>query len=274
MRTRPTKRLALATLACAGLLTAGPTAWGQSSTQDAQTLDAEVQPRTVIRLVRPLRTFRGEAVRVGGSQPELSIGVVRPIREGGSTDDRVIYHRRAVVDAYPDVYPYRYGRPDESIGVVRAYRTYDPPQRSEVVIFRNANAQPTADDNTAVNTLSPDNPAVYAVRSVGDLPEPQQTDPWALLNAGFYRDARALFAQQEPTPESRTGQALAATLSGDAQAGASLMPDTPTLGQGVTLSTATRSRIVQSADLFYGDNAEARQALKTLAGNDQTESVN
>ena len=98
-----------------------------------------------------------------------------------------------------------------------------------------------------------------------DLPEAERDDPWALLNAGFYRDARRLFAADAHSPAAaRTGAALAAAMTGDLAAAADLMPADPALPAGVTLSDATAARLRQFQAFFFQDDPAMQQALTTL----------
>lgn len=278
-------------LAAASLL-AVP-AWSSSGqtrvVADAERLDTG-RSQTVVITQRPLRTFRGETVRIGRfAQNDLSIGVVRPIRERPS-----FYGQYDGVGRSFD----RQGRParllisgrrgfssnnDLSIGVVRPFRTFDPPVRHAPKTYTNPNATPTAapaDPAAASSDASPPRPtrtvlgqdvspiaitAVTAVTAV-DLPAADRDDPWALLDQGHYRQARQQFALLGKAGDTatRTGHALAAALSGDLPGGVALMPADPALPAGVTLRSATTQRLEQTRQFLYADQPEMQNKLQAI----------
>ncbi len=274
---------------------------------------SEAETRIIMVPYRPLRTFRGQPVRVNTGASERSIGVVRPLRTTpGSVGldernawswrnradrsdrwrSREVRHGRIVLDAYRDPYP----RVERSIGVVRAFHTPQPVVRNSPFTVTNPNAPSESPPETSPQTSPesppetspgsmvilgptfPDAPAagdatVYAVRSVEELPQAQRSDPWALLNHGYYRDARAAFdkadadaSAQRPVDEqaAATGRALAAALSGDLAAARRLMPDRPRVPQGFAFSDQARRRIVQTRTFLFAQDAEMQAALDTL----------
>ena len=279
-RYRTTARLPAAAVTLAPV----PMALGQAG--DSPNLQA---PTDTVTNIRPLRTFRGEAVLVPRQQAERSIGVVRPLRVAPASiqPNPTSYYNRADRSDRWLVREIARGRillpapgVEESVGVVRAYRsvpTNRVEQRPGVVTFTNPNAESNDSEQQNRDTVGPNFPqtaeagdaSVYAFRQVEDLPEGEQADPWALLNQGFYRNAEEAFAEGDDSPESRTGRALAAALSGNLAAVADLMPGEPTLPQGVTLSAATQRRINQTAQFLFADEAELQQALRSLTGEPQ-----
>jgi len=204
---------------------------------------------------RPLRTFRGQPVRVGpGNRPELSIGVVRAIRADGS----------------------------KSIGVVRPIRGFEstPPLNAGGLAVASG-ADPYAVDPAPDQTPAP--PARVLVPGIAGGPEGTDqvgsaslrvfagqprpvvdgADPWGLLNAGRYLAAAERFDATGDDAQ-RTGAALAAVLSGDLSMGAAVMPDEPVLPAGVSLDANTTLRLRQIRAVFYEDNAAMRGALAGL----------
>lgn len=271
------------------LLAGGGEAAAQDTARDGRLIGEPAtadRSEVIVVTQRPLRTFRGEAVRVGRySDNELSIGVVRPLREVPSYDGRSEYSRlnrfdrsdrwrtrelargRIVLDAYPD----RFSRVEKSIGVVRAYRTYDPVVRNAPRTFTNQTLDTTpgtpgsatgGTDAGATVTRTSDQPIV-AVSSTVEVPEDAQSDPWALLNQGYYREARTLFDAEPDADESvMTGRALAAAMSGDLTAASELMPDSPTLPDDTALRDHTRRRIELIREYLYEDDAAMQSALQ------------
>ncbi|MEM6459940.1 MAG: hypothetical protein AAF710_11190 [Planctomycetota bacterium] len=272
------------TTSALGVIGFAPLTPGQSTViEDADAIAAGASP-TVIVTDRPLRTFQGQAVRVGdGAGVERSIGVVRPLRAVPTFDNRGSFDRanrfdrsdrwyfreiargRILADAFvvPSV------RAEESIGVVRAFRTFDPVVRNPPRVFTNPNATPSGGSADAgVDLAAPAEPVdVYSVNAVA-VPAEVETDPWAMLNQGFYRAARAAFAEVREAGESgaaaRTGEALAAALGGDVTAASELMPESPVLPAGVALDAATSQRLQATAALLFADDAALRRAVSTL----------
>ena len=286
----------------------GPdTAPDRSPQSRADDADRQMRAQTVVLTQRPLRTFRGEAVRVGQyAEPEKSIGVVRPLRilplddyrtgitrpnrfgDAERWTTRYVAPGRLVLESYPGNSRGLYGEPEKSIGVVRAFRLPNRPQRFGPTTItgsddsdrspRSSNVAPASSDSASPMTLT-------AVTGV-DVPATLQDDPWSLLNAGYYREARQRFDQSAvETPATdladntsggatpgdpadaaatRTGRALAAALAGDVQAAADLLPAEATLPAGVTLSDATRRRLQQTAQLLFTDHPEVQAQLTRL----------
>ncbi|MEO1235488.1 MAG: hypothetical protein AAFX76_01730 [Planctomycetota bacterium] len=248
-------------------------------------------PQTVVVTQRPLRTLDGQAVRVGrfsSTNDQTSIGVVRARREqpffannnkrglfsdvNRSTRSDRWYQRELALGriAAPVGVTPAFGQQDLSIGVVRAFRTFDPVERIPPQTFTNPNAADrpganTVDGPPTVGPAFPNAPAagdasVYAVTQV-ELPDGQKDNPWALLNQGFYRESANLFFERD-TPEARTGAALAAALSGDLAGAAARMPADPAVPAGVTFRPATRQRIAQTQQFLYADDPQMQQALR------------
>lgn len=267
--------------------------------------EARATTDTVVLTQRPLRTFRGETVRVGQfAEPDQSIGVVRPLRVGSGYSiynndaDRfrtgVVRARRydqtgqlspdgltpgrfttgrVILQSYPGVNRY----PEKSIGIVRAYRYPTTPQR-------NLPTTVTGDPGPVVSPSSIDpmpdvRPRFIRVTAVADVEVPAAVadDAWALLNAGYYREARQRFnaldaeSADESAPDAdarevnaRTGRGLAAALAGDLAAAADLLPDTPRLPDGFALSSATQRRLAQTAEYLLADEPEFQARLRTL----------
>ncbi|MEM1447183.1 MAG: hypothetical protein AAGF84_14075 [Planctomycetota bacterium] len=277
-------------LAVAGVL-AWPVLGASGQTQvvtDAETLDTGLS-QTVVVTQRPLRTFRGETVRVGRyAEAERAIGVVRPLREvpsiHGIRDTRYRSYdahgrpTRVYVDSY-----LRSPRYEREIGVVRPFVTYDPPVRNLPRSFTNPNAPVPGNANAALGSASGDEsrgvlpsasdarPVLFddvqvtAVEAV-ELPAEHHDDPWALLDQGYYREARQRFAQLGTLGDTdlRTGHALAAALSGDLVGGAALMPAEPALPAGVVLNAATTQRLEQVARYLYEDTPAMQAAIRTI----------
>jgi len=243
-----TLRRGLALGAAVLLTSAVPGLTGSALAQDDTSVRravraADQRPVERSTFFRPLRTFRGQPVRVGpGFRSELSIGVVRAIRADGS----------------------------KSIGVVRPIRggfghvTPTPPvQPGGLAITRGFAPAP---EQVQAPLLAPAEPGRLLVPGIAGAPEPAagslqiyvgqpqpvaaDADPWGLLKTGD--DAQ------------RTGAALAAALSGDLNTAASLMPAAPVLPEGVVLDPATVLRLRQVRAVFYEDNAAMRDALATL----------
>ena len=267
----------------------------QSRSDDAS---RQLSPRTVIlteRPQRPLRTFRGQAVRVGSyAETEKSIGVVRPLRTYPLDDARTGITRpnrfgdaerwttryvapgRLVLQAYPNVYGnaanLSYGNsgltgPERSIGVVRAYRLPDRPQRfGPVTLTGNDEASSNADASSSDAGTTP--PRDIRVTAVGEVAVPGELrdDAWALLNAGYYREARRQFDQNDADDSAaqQTGRAVAAALAGDLNAAAELLPESATLPDRVTLSDATRRRLQQTTQYLMADQPELQSRFQQL----------
>lgn len=268
--------------AAALLASAGPSSAQTTAVTDAEALSTG-RTQTVVVTQRPLRTFRGETVRVGRySDSERSIGVVRALRDSpGYTNrdaysrqnradrsdrwyDRHVSRRSVILDAYRDPYP----RVEESIGVVRAYRTYQPPVRNFPKTFTNENA-PSSEAAGASPSGSAQEPVgdidVTAVTAV-EVPADVADDAWALLDRGYYREARQKFAAASTADDAttRTGHALAAALSGDLAGGSALMPEAPRLPDGWTLGENAARRLGQTREFLYADNAEMQAALQSV----------
>ncbi|MEM9418204.1 MAG: hypothetical protein AAGA25_03985 [Planctomycetota bacterium] len=270
MKTR-VEMLWMTRIAVAGLL-AWPSAMasGQLSVEaDGEEL-ATGRSQTVVVTQRPLRTFRGETVRIGRyATSEKAIGVVRPLRPVPGTyygDYRYGYDRY-------------YPRYEKEIGVVRPYVTYNPPVYNPPQTFTNpnardesgaasANVRPSAID---LQPVLPEDVEVTAIETVV-VPEAHRDDPWALLNHGYYREARQQFALLGTVNDipTRTGHALAAVLSGDLPGGMALMPDTPELLEGTTFRPATMKRLDQMREYLYADEPEMQAKLQAVLGAAQT----
>ncbi len=272
----PVSLMGCALLGVMGVL--APASAEMTTVREAQALDSGLSQTVVIR-ERPLRTFRGETVRLGRyAESEKSIGVVRPLRETPDARARYGYSRLHGTDRYvPARVVYdrsRYYTPDKSIGVVRAYRHYDPPQRFAPVTSTNPNAL-SPEPRRAVSTPASDAPVpsidVTAVSSV-EIPEAQRDDPWALLNDGYYREARQQFASLGNVNDTatRTGHALAAALSGDLVGGRALMPDQPVLPDGQTLRPATLERLDLTRQVLYADQPPMQAKLQSILGTAQS----
>ena len=279
-------------LAVAGVL-AWPVFGASGQTRvvtDAETLDSGLS-QTVVVTQRPLRTFRGETVRVGRyAEAERAIGVVRPLREVPSIHGTLATRYRSYdahgrpARVYVDSY-LRSPRYEREIGVVRPFVTYDPPVRNLPRSFTNPNAPETApgSHNAASGSVSGsesrgvlpsasdarsvlfDDVEVTAVEVV-ELPAEHRDDPWALLDQGYYRAARQRFAQLGNLGDTdlRTGHALAAALSGDLAGGAALMPAEPALTAGLVLNPATTQRLEQVARYLYEDTPAMQAAIRTV----------
>ena len=279
----------------------GPaTAPDRSPQSRADDASRRLAPQTVVltqRPQRPLRTFRGQTVRIGSyAETEKSIGVVRPLRTYPIDDYRTGITRpnrfgdaerwttryvapgQIVLQAYPQAYGYTgsYGLtgPERSIGVVRAYRLPDRPQRFKPVTFRGDDSDPTNPDamrDSARDTNATGSTAAPArdvrVTAVADVSVPDELadDGWALLNAGYYREARRYFDQADAdASDNQTGRALAAALSGDLSAVDQLLPASAALPGDVTLSDATRRRLQQTTQYLLADRPELQARLQTL----------
>ena len=256
-----TLRRGLALGAAVFLTSAVPGLTGSALAQDDTSVRravraADQRPVERSTFFRPLRTFRGQPVRVGpGFRSELSIGVVRAIRADGS----------------------------KSIGVVRPIRggfghvTPTPPvQPGGLAITRGFAPAP---EQVQAPLLAPAEPGRLLVPGIAGAPEPAagslqiyfgqpqpvaaDADPWGLLNTGRYRAAAERFDGTGDDAQ-RTGAALAAALSGNLNTAASLMPAAPVLPEGVVLDPATVLRLRQVRAVFYEDNAAMRDALATL----------
>lgn len=283
----------MTSLAATALLavTASPSLGETRVVTDGETL-ANGRSQTVVVTQRPLRTFRGEAVRVGRyAEAEKSIGVVRALRDtpryydtreaysrqnrADRSDrwyDRHVSRRSVILNAYRDPYPRDYPRIEKSIGVVRAYRTYQPPVRNFPKTFTNPNAPGSQSSDASTNqnnNASTPQPVgdidVTAVTAV-EVPAAVRDDAWALLDRGYYREARQKFAAESTVDDAitRTGHALAAALSGDLAGGSALMPDTPQLPEGWSLSESSARRLSQTREFLYADNAEMQAALQAI----------
>jgi hypothetical protein len=243
--------------------------------------------QTIVVTQRPLRTFRGEAVRVGRfANDDRVIGVTRAVRVDPTNDYRSLFSElnrfdrsdrwytrevargRIVLEAFPDPYT----RIERSIGVVRPYNVPLPVRRNGPRTVTGS-AQGASDQGVAdvgspsFRTLTEGPVSVTAVTNV-QVPQDAADQPWTLLDRGLYREAAAAFSErleQRDDPTLRTGAALAALLSGDLQAGVDQMPEVPELSAEVRLSEATRRRMRQTAEFLYADNAGMQQALQTLA---------
>ena len=252
----------MARLAVAGLL-AWPATMASAQLQvetDAEALDTG-RSQTVVITQRPLRTFRGEAVRVGRyAESEKAIGVVRPLRPVPSF-------------SYRDGYRYGYDRYtpryEKAIGVVRPYVTYAPPVYNPPQTITTPNAQDESSASRAptidLQPVLAQDIEVTAVETVV-VPEAHRDDAWALLSHGYCRDARqqfALLGTVDDTP-TRTGHALAAVLSGDLAGGVALMPDTPELPEGVVFRPATIKRLDQMREYLYADQPEMQAKLLAI----------
>ena len=260
--------------------------WGACSA-DAQTVatDTGLTPQTIVVTQRPLRTFRGEAVRVGRyAESEKSIGVVRPLREVPAADRRVgwSYGRgfghgatpgRVILDTYRAPYP----RFEKSIGVVRAYRTFDPVERHAPRTLTNPNAR-TAVSEDVVNlrpttvgpTFGDGATSVVIAAGIGSGGDDARAtdDPWVLLDRGRYREARERFEQLDPAEVGEaqwlTGRALAAAMSGDLAGGAALMPASPVVPESVRWSDLTLQRIVLIREYLYEGDPATQRALQLI----------
>lgn len=260
---------------------------------DAETLDTG-RAQTVVVTQRPLRTFRGETVRIGRyAESEKEIGVVRPLRRVPGVsgyDYRDTVRRsydshgrstRLYVDSY-NAYP----RYEKEIGVVRPYVTYNPPVRYAPQTFTNPNAPGNAPDpgnasapRTSARDLSlapvlSEDVNVTAVETV-DVPVAHRDDPWALLNHGYYREARQQFALLGTIDDitTRTGHALAAALSGDLAGGVALMPANPALPEGAILRDATVQRLSQIGEYLYADQPAMQAKIKAVLDAGRTAEV-
>lgn len=102
------------------------------------------------------------------------------------------------------------------------------------------------------------------------LPARLQQDPWALLNAGRYRDAGPVFAASEAGPARDAGMALSAALLGRLDAAETLLGqmDVSTLPVPLPVGSALAARVQSLATEMYPDTAagEALLALATAAG--------
>lgn len=271
-------RWGLPTAFALGMAVAAPAALAddgemvQTQSDDtAQVQESQPQRSVIVTNVRPLRTFRGEAVNVyTNNQSEQSIGIVRPLRTSPLNDYRTNYSRINRFDrsdrwVQREIALGRIDPNDKSIGIVRQYRYPVAVERPSpgVLIFRNPN--PVSPDSFATSSPAAGDAETYEVRTVEDLEASAQSDPWALLNEGFYRDALKLFgAGAKDDVATQTGVALATALSGDLAGATELMPDTPSLPKGVELSKATQQRIDQFTQFFYEDDAAMRDALRSL----------
>ncbi|MEM7626113.1 MAG: hypothetical protein AAF333_10985 [Planctomycetota bacterium] len=263
-----------------------PAAAQSPAPSDGGTTAGATSPEVVVVTQRPLRTFRGDTVRVGRAAPnDLSIGVVRPIRaetrrRGGDCDQRGFSRTRFGVSRFNTFNSRFTGPNDLSIGVVRAFRRHDPVERFAPVTHTNPLAQDepvAASTSTAapayeaqpatVGPLFPLHGAeVVAVREVAPTPDIDPQDPWALLNVGRYRDALDRFGTHvaNDTPETQTGRALAAALSGDLARGAEFMPEAPVVPAGLVLNAATAQRIELTRQFLYEDDPAAQVKLRRL----------
>ncbi len=278
---RPATRLSAALAAAALTVAAGPAAHGQL----AREVEGQRATGTAIMLDtgRPVVPRQSVPGRVYSSDGRLSVGAVRNLRPAPLFDPFTAYSRynrfdrsdrwlaREIILGRIDPY-----RVEKSIGVVRAYRQnpYIDVREAQrgVLVFTNPNA-PDAAPSLDTSDLQPSITGAggAGTRRVSDLDEATQNDPWALLDEGFYRDARAMFeAAETPDAATRTGAALAAAMLGDLDAAADLMPDGPTLPDGVTLSDATRTRLRQLGSFLYQDDPAMQRAMTTLAGPDPT----
>lgn len=245
-----------------------------TTVRNAEFLDSG-RSQTVVVGERPLRTFRGEAVRVGRyAEHEKSIGVVRALRQAPDVGYRYGYSRLHGTDhAVPArvlIDRSRFYTPEKSIGVVRAYRQYDPPQRFAPVTLTNPHATPTpprpaTPGPTPTSVIPAPSIDVTAVGSV-EIPEAQRQDAWALLDDGYYREARQQFAALGNLNDTatRTGHALAAALSGDLPGGSALMPRQPVLPDGQTLRPATVQRLDQTRQYLYADQPTMQAKLQSI----------
>lgn len=205
------------------------------------------------RLLRPLRTFRGQPVQVGSvGRRELSIGVVRAIRADGS----------------------------KSIGVVRPIRnTFEPtPPLNSGRVVASGPAGSAARSKPAPTAPGPDHYPTVLVPGIdsGGLgtaslqifagqprPVAQGANPWDLLNAGRYHAAAERFNPAGDAAD-RTGAALASMLAGDLVAAAATLPAEPVLPQGVNLDRSTVMRLRQVAAVFFAQDPVTRDALTAL----------
>lgn len=261
---------ALAALSCMSL-----SAVAQSGEPDSGNSTA-TDRGVVVVTQRPLRTFRGDTVRVGNATSrDLSIGVVRPIRD--ETRRRHV-GRSFNGYSYGDRYSRRYVGPhDLSIGVVRPFRQHTPVVRNAPVTVTNplareqspapaAAASTPAYDTQPVTVGPVFTPRPSAVTPPTSAPDVDSENPWSLFNAGRYRQARQEFgpAQAGDTAEIQTGRALAAALSGDLAAGSEWLPEAPALPVGVTLSDSARQRIELAAEFLYEGDAATQTKLRSL----------
>jgi len=248
------------------------------------------QAQTVVVTRRPLRTFRGQTVRLGrNADAQRAIGVVRPLRETPRFgQDR--FFRSGVRFGQSSRFFGGFGsRFEKEIGVVRPFVTFDPPVRNPPKTYTNpfATLSPTASPRNAQASALSVTPspartvlgqeveaaAVTAVTEV-EIPEAYRGDPWTLLDQGFYRQARQQFAQLGDTnPTTRTGHALAAVLSGDLNGGVTLMPADPKLPVGTTFRDATLQRLDQVQQFLYADQPEMQAKLQKLVDLAQPTSV-
>lgn len=108
-----------------------------------------------------------------------------------------------------------------------------------------------------------------------NTPAAMRDDPWALLNAGRYRDARGVFEKQLGSNGSdnalQAGLALATALSGDLDAGADALAE---LGgdaaamRALPVQPALASKLALLADTLYADRPDAQRILRMIAGTD------
>ncbi len=105
-----------------------------------------------------------------------------------------------------------------------------------------------------------------------DLDASLKADPWALMDAGRYRDARRVFGQQLGSDNSvgtRAGLAVAAALSGDLKGGAQALGDLAGSAdalRGVGLSPSMSAKLMTLADTLYANMPDVQNVLRAMAG--------
>lgn len=106
--------------------------------------------------------------------------------------------------------------------------------------------------------------------SFAELPARLQSDPWALLNAGRYRDAGPVFAASAAGPVRDAGMALAAAMLGRVDDAESLLAEikVSALPMPLPVGSALATRLESLATEMYPDSAagEALLALAAAAG--------
>ena len=92
-----------------------------------------------------------------------------------------------------------------------------------------------------------------------DLPGPLQEDPWALMNAGRYRDAGAVFQAQAAGPVRDAGLAAAAALSGNLDAAGERLNvvDAAALPASLPVSPGLAARLRGLAEGMYAGTPAA-----------------
>ncbi len=281
-------RCGLPACTAALLLAAAPGGLGVALAQDGSSVrrvvrtvpdTAGVEPRVAGRtFFRPLRTFRGQPVRVGpGNRPELSIGVVRAIRADGSRSIgvvRPIRHAGACGCGADGLSHAGHKVSCEHHGGLQA----TVPRSSVGPATTGSSGSDRYPADGAASSAAPVEVLVPGIASGGFgsaslqiyVGQPRAVapgaDPWDLLNAGRYRAAAGRF-DAEADAGQRTGAALAAALSGALSVAAEAMPAEPVLPEGVTLDPAVVLRLRQVREVFFSDDAAMRSALDTLLRN-------